>query len=577
MPIIGIQAVNSKSLFSSDNDLDNARIEGGEEDEVHEILDDDDEYSDGGPDLMQQFSGESGAAVRVGILEDLLNEIRDIFFIICNTIMTAIIVVEMSQRPHPVIWILHEWWWDDEMIKENLRIRNYQGLTLNTVKQAMSVVGMVVCVCESQRQLYSPTAPSTVIFVGASDPIPRQTASLLDFTPDEAATVMLRDLSLPSSPFTYLCLGIICPRKNQIWATQVFQKFAKDKQNVRLQIVGARYTCVYEMEYLQKLREVVGDDPRIEMIDVSENVVQFMLTANDEGGEETVAYHEQSALNTAAEDAIDNQPICSSSYATTKRVPDTNYEVTPQRKLPFVSAAILSTTAVLIIIFLSMLQRACEFYYPKTCMALESIGVVRNSPFEVSLSTDALVRRDWNEFLQTSLSFSFTNYHCSNGNNQSEWISLVATTDKPQMIGQNGLDKEARVLSAGQENEPLQPDMGIIESSSTSKSESLFGASTHCYFLETIVFTDPTIVLKSSPTVKEYTFPLRITSSDGKLVLSAGGSTVKFLFVLCVLFLVRWYLLSSSSTPTYRIFRREFSLLILISSLPLLRAYHRLH
>jgi hypothetical protein len=108
---------------------------------------------------------ESGAAVRVGVLADLLNEIRDVFCIICNTIMTANIVVEMSQRPHPVIWILHEWW-DDEMIKENLRIRNYQGLTLNTVKQALASAAMVVCVCESQRQLYQPTAPSTVIYVG---------------------------------------------------------------------------------------------------------------------------------------------------------------------------------------------------------------------------------------------------------------------------------------------------------------------------------------------------------------------------------------------------------------------------
>jgi hypothetical protein len=49
---------------------------------------------------------ESGAAVRIGALEDLLNGIRDVFCIICNTIMTANIVVEMSERPHPVIWIL---------------------------------------------------------------------------------------------------------------------------------------------------------------------------------------------------------------------------------------------------------------------------------------------------------------------------------------------------------------------------------------------------------------------------------------------------------------------------------------
>jgi hypothetical protein len=52
------------------------------------------------------------------------------------------------------------------MIVENLNMRNYQGLNLNTVKQALSKAAMVVCVCEAQRQLYSPLAPSTVIFVG---------------------------------------------------------------------------------------------------------------------------------------------------------------------------------------------------------------------------------------------------------------------------------------------------------------------------------------------------------------------------------------------------------------------------
>jgi hypothetical protein len=63
-PIIGVNADNSKSLFSSDNDLDNARIEGEEEDEVHEIIDDDDEYSGGGMDLMQQFTAADSPYIR---------------------------------------------------------------------------------------------------------------------------------------------------------------------------------------------------------------------------------------------------------------------------------------------------------------------------------------------------------------------------------------------------------------------------------------------------------------------------------------------------------------------------------
>lgn len=41
---------------------------------------------------------DSGAAVRIGEIRNLLTEIRDIVCVICNTIMTAPIVVEMSIR-----------------------------------------------------------------------------------------------------------------------------------------------------------------------------------------------------------------------------------------------------------------------------------------------------------------------------------------------------------------------------------------------------------------------------------------------------------------------------------------------
>ena len=51
---------------------------------------------------------DSGAAVRVGDLEDLLREIRDVFCILCNTIMTCNIVVDFAPHPVPVVWILHE-------------------------------------------------------------------------------------------------------------------------------------------------------------------------------------------------------------------------------------------------------------------------------------------------------------------------------------------------------------------------------------------------------------------------------------------------------------------------------------
>lgn len=217
---------------------------------------------------MGTFAGrfvESGAAVRVGILEDLLDQTRDVFCIICNTIMTANIVVEMSQRPHPIIWILHEWW-DDEMIQENLKIRNYSGLSLEVVKSALKCAAMVVCVCESQRQLYNPTAPSTVIYVGVPDPRPRITAN--------------NSMAKGLTTFTFLCLGIVCPRKNQLWTIELFKKFSIGKSNARLQIVGARYTRAYEMEYLEKVKMAIGDICEIELHDVTDNVDYFYASCD---------------------------------------------------------------------------------------------------------------------------------------------------------------------------------------------------------------------------------------------------------------------------------------------------------
>ena len=203
-----------------------------------------------------------GAAVRTGDLLDLLRDIRDVFCILCNTIMTANIVLELSRRPQPVIWILHEWW-DDAMIIENLRIRNIEGMTIDTVKEAMSKSSKVVCVCEGQRKLYNPAASSTVIYVGVPRPVH---SSIFQSTTDKE--------------FIFLVLGIVCPRKNQVWAVQLFKKFAKDKSNVRLLIVGARYTRPYEIEYVEKVKHEIGEDSRIELHNVTEEVDKYYEIAN---------------------------------------------------------------------------------------------------------------------------------------------------------------------------------------------------------------------------------------------------------------------------------------------------------
>ena len=164
-----------------------------------------------------------GAAIRIGNISKLLLEIRDVFCIICNTIMTADTVCEMSKRPQPVIWILHEWW-DDQMIADNLSIRNIESLTLDTVKQALCQASMIVFVCEAQRQLYKPTAPSTVIYVGVPSSMTAVTSHAvtnnnptttdnnknnMDCPDLSSLSFHNKDLLLKKKTFTFLCLGII--------------------------------------------------------------------------------------------------------------------------------------------------------------------------------------------------------------------------------------------------------------------------------------------------------------------------------------------------------------------------------
>lgn len=80
--------------------------------------------------------------------------------------------------------------------------------------------------------------------------------------------------------FTFLTLGIVCPRKNQVWAVRLFKAFAKDRNDLRLLIVGARHTRSYEVDYLREVKTEVGDDPRIEIHDVTSNVDDFYTIAD---------------------------------------------------------------------------------------------------------------------------------------------------------------------------------------------------------------------------------------------------------------------------------------------------------
>jgi 5'-nucleotidase len=236
---------------------------------------------------------DTGVAVRIGDIDDLLLEITNVFCVICNTIMTCHTVVRMSERPLPVIWILHEWW-DDQAIEENLKIRNIKHINVDTVKKALNQANRVVTVCASQRDLYNPGAKCDVIFVGVPDPFGNTLASGSDDNSDGGGLTRSRRNTedvfyqppegVNERPFTFLCLGIVCPRKNQCWTVEAFKEFVKTipdgETKVRLVIVGARETRVYEIEYLRKLRALIGDATNIELYDVTTNVEEYFQAAD---------------------------------------------------------------------------------------------------------------------------------------------------------------------------------------------------------------------------------------------------------------------------------------------------------
>jgi glycosyltransferase involved in cell wall biosynthesis len=262
---------------------------------------------------------ECGAAIRVGSLTSMLQDLRDISCVICNTIMTADLVLLLHTRGIPAIWILHEWW-DNDMLTEQLEMRGLgHRLTIDIVRAALDIATHVVCVCDAQRSLYQPRANNSVIFVGVPDPLTRdstqssQTSSisklpsitcslsslcssqpssyrsesdleLVIMSPLRSFTTSSPQLSWPARRFTILCLGIVCPRKNQLWAISLFQRFADTlsltRIEVQLLIVGARRSRTYESEYLDKVISAASDDARISIYDVADDVQAFYNAAD---------------------------------------------------------------------------------------------------------------------------------------------------------------------------------------------------------------------------------------------------------------------------------------------------------
>lgn len=189
-----------------------------------------------------------GVAVFIGSLEALLARVSDIRLAVCNTIMTADLVVALEARGLPTIWVLHELW-PPGVLEEELAKRNYSNTTAEVVARALPVCRCTVSVCAAQRALYGP-AHGVVTFVGVPEPEPDW---MMGAEPSDRR------------PLTVLCLGILCPRKNQHWAVEVFREFAGDRRDVRLLVVGARYVRQYEIDYVDKVKAAAGGDPRIEV------------------------------------------------------------------------------------------------------------------------------------------------------------------------------------------------------------------------------------------------------------------------------------------------------------------------
>ena len=151
------------------------------------------------------------------------------------------------------------------MIVQNLKMLRSCNMTLAMVKEALRKATRVVFVCETQRRFYGLFSLFQVIYVGVPPPV-----------------IDVKGYSEPNSllPFTFLSIGIVCPRKNQIWAVELFKKFAVGKTNVRLVIVGARYIRQYEMDYIQTLKEFIGKDTSISLHEVTENVDAYYQDAD---------------------------------------------------------------------------------------------------------------------------------------------------------------------------------------------------------------------------------------------------------------------------------------------------------
>jgi len=114
-------------------------------------------------------------------------------------------------------------------------------------------------------EIYPIQCPKSVLFVG----VPGGPALPKQICAKEAIGIT-----------TFLCMGIVCPRKNQHTTIRLFKKFAQDRADVRLIVVGARYIRDYEIEYVEKVKAEIAGDPRVELHDVTSDPASYYQRAD---------------------------------------------------------------------------------------------------------------------------------------------------------------------------------------------------------------------------------------------------------------------------------------------------------
>ena len=200
--------------------------------------------------------------------------------------MTAGICMELSERSIPAVWIIHEWW-PKGICQQELDRRAITYMTESTVDKALEVAH-VAYICEALRDVFARPGKDTssaIIYNGVA-PLPKSYFADVENRLDAQVDAMIAKGS--TKPIvTFLCLGIVCPRKNQLWLVRLFSKFvsarrARGNDDVRLLIVGARKERQYEIDYLEEIEAAIEADRDTDIViePVTSNVDKFYAQAD---------------------------------------------------------------------------------------------------------------------------------------------------------------------------------------------------------------------------------------------------------------------------------------------------------